>query len=102
MHVILEIIETPRCEGRLIPRDLFDAIDTLESMVLHGHPSQSGHHSPPRLAEWGSVIRKFGEYYHLAGVGPITVDRTVYAEVAAQYRGAQHAELFSARDQRDT
>jgi hypothetical protein len=92
MHVILETIEMPQCEGRLIPCDLFDAIDTLESMVLHGHPSPSGHSRPPRLAEWAGVIRAFGAYYCLAGCGPIAVDPAIYRELESRYNGAQQAE----------
>jgi hypothetical protein len=61
MHAILETIEMSRCEGRLIPVALFDAIDTLESMVLHSHRSPAGHSRPPRLAEWLGVIRDFGD-----------------------------------------
>jgi hypothetical protein len=87
MHVILATIEMPRCEGRLLPVALFDAIDTLESMVLHGHPSPSGHSSPPRLAEWVGAVRAFGEHYQLSGHGPIAVDPAIYHEVAARYGG---------------
>lgn len=88
MQVILETIEMPRCEGRLIPYNLFLDIDTLDSMVLHGHPSPYGHQSPPRLAEWAGVIREFGAYYGLAGHGPIAVDPTIYRKEAARYSGA--------------
>jgi hypothetical protein len=87
MHVILETIERPRCEGRLMPGELFDAIDTLESMVLYGRPSPSGHSGLPRLAEWWGVVREFGEYYRLAGGGPIGVDPAIYREFAARYEG---------------
>jgi hypothetical protein len=85
MQLILETIEMPRCEGRLIPYNLFDDIDTLESMVLHGHASPYGHSSPPRLAEWMEVIREFGRYYDLSGQGPIAVDSKIYHEFAARY-----------------
>lgn len=88
MHVILETIEMPRCEGRLMPAKLFDQIDTLESMVLHGHPSPDGHRRPPCLAEWLNVIREFGEYYSLDGDGPISVTPTIYRKIAGQYSGA--------------
>jgi hypothetical protein len=91
MHVILSTIEMPRCEERLIPLNLFDAIDTLESLVLHGQSSQQGRSSPPRLAEWSDVIREFGNYYNLAGRGPIAVKPAIYREVAARYTGAQSA-----------
>lgn len=82
MHVILETIEMPRCEGRLIPVALFDALDTLEGIVLHGNPR------PPRLAEWSGVVHEFGEYYQLAGSGHITVDSASYHKRAARYSGA--------------
>jgi hypothetical protein len=85
MHAILNTIEMPRCEGRLIPYNLFNDMDTLESMVLHGHSSPYGHSSPPCLAEWSGLIREFGEYYHLAGSGPIAVDSAIYREVAKRY-----------------
>lgn len=80
MHVILETIEIPRCEGRHIPIPLFDDIDTLESMVLHGVPRR------PQLNEWASVIREFGEYYSLHGNGPIVVDAACYHPRASRYR----------------
>jgi hypothetical protein len=85
MHVIFDTIEMPRCEGRLMPINLFDAIDTLESVVLHGH------RGPPRLAEWSGVIREFGGYYDLAGDGPIVVDPAIYREAAARYLRAPQA-----------
>lgn len=87
MHAILDTVEMPRCEGRLIPVHLFDAIDTLESMVCHGLPT------PPRLADWVGVIREFGEYYGLAGVGPIAVDPVLWREVVSRFGAiadAQH------------
>jgi hypothetical protein len=82
MHVIFHTVEMPRGEERWMPVELFDAIDTLESIVLHGHPR------PPRLAEWVGVIREFGAHYHLAGCGPIAVDPAIYREVFARYSGA--------------
>ena len=85
MRVILGTIEMPRCEGRLIPVKLFDDIDRLESMVLHGQPS------PTRLAEWEAVIREFGAYYHLDGSEPIVVDPVIHREAAARYSGAPHS-----------
>ena len=98
MHAILDTIEMPRCEGRLIPLGLFDDIDTLESMVVHGHPSPSGHTSPPRLAEWAEVVREFGTYYGLAGAGPIIVDPALFREVASRYSWAADAEPGAAVD----
>src|SRR5262245_64916139 len=47
MLAILDTVEMPRCEGRLLPAKLFDAIDTLASRVRHG--------PQPRLTEWASV-----------------------------------------------
>ena len=74
MHAIFHTVEMPLAEERWMPVELFEAIDTLESVVLHGHPS------PPRLSEWAGVIRKFGAYYQLAGRGPIVVDPAIYHE----------------------
>lgn len=88
MHVILETIETPRCEGRLIPLDLFNDIDTLEGMVLFGQSSPYGHSSPPTLVEWWSVIREFGRYYSLHGTGAIEVDHEIYSDVVTRYNSA--------------
>lgn len=93
MHIIFGTVEMPRAEERWMPVELFDAIDTLESMVLFGHPSPAGHSSPPRLAEWAGVIRQFGAHYQLAGRGPIVVDPAVYREVAGRYRGARQVAL---------
>jgi hypothetical protein len=77
MHAILDTVEMPRCEGRLLPVKLFDAIDDLAGRVMH-----PGDH-PPRLAEWAAVIREFGAYYELAGVGPIPVDPALWHRAAA-------------------
>jgi hypothetical protein len=93
MQVILGTIERPCCEDRLLPVALFDAIDTLESMVLYGHPSPSGHSSPPRLTEWMGVVREFGEYYQLTGASLIAVDPAIYREVEARYRAAEQAKI---------
>jgi hypothetical protein len=79
MEVIFDTIEMPRCEGRLMPRDIFDRMDTLASMVLHGHGGM------PRLADWAGLISDFGEYYDLAGEGPIAVEETYYHEHATRY-----------------
>jgi hypothetical protein len=92
MHVILDTIEMPRCEGRLIPEALFHAIDDLESLV-HGHPSSSA----PRLAEWESVICEFGQYYVLAGEGPIIVDPAIYRENCARFWKVPPGTLIAAR-----
>lgn len=82
MRAIFHTIEMPRAEERWMPVELFDAIDTLEGMVLYGQPSLA------RLAEWEGVIRQFGAHYQLAGHGPIVVDSGIYWEMAARYRGA--------------
>jgi hypothetical protein len=77
MHAILRTIEMSRCEGRLLPRDIFDRMDTLESLVLHG--------PRPRLLDWSGLIAEFGEYYRLAGAGPIPVDPAGFTELRARY-----------------
>jgi hypothetical protein len=77
MSAILSTIEMPRCEGRLLPRDIFDRIDTLYDHLRHG-PS-------PKLPEWVRLIADFGEYYGLEGVGPISVDPDLYREEAARF-----------------
>jgi hypothetical protein len=79
MHLILGTIEMPRCEERLLPVAIFDRMDTLESMVLHGHGGY------PRLSEWSDLISEFGEYYGLEGQGPITVVPAIYREVGARF-----------------
>ncbi len=86
----------PRCEGRLIPLGLFNDIDTLESMVAHGHPSPYGHSSPPWLAEWAGVILEFGRYYGLAGAGPIAVELEYWRAAAARLGVAPDDEPDSA------
>lgn len=83
MQVILDTIEMPRCEGRLIPVRIFDRMDTLESLILHG-----GH---PRLSDWSDLVREFGEYYGLAEVSSIAVDRESYREVSQRYAQAMAA-----------
>ena len=84
MHAILDTVEMPRCEGRLLPRDLFDAIDTLESLVVHG--------PRPRLSDWTGVISEFGAYYGLAGSGPITVGLDYWQDAASRLGPAAVAE----------
>ena len=81
MHAILDTVEMPRCEGRLIPAKLFDAMDELTDSLRHPRSS------PPSLAEWLAVAREFGEYYGLAGAGPITVS-PVYWRQAVEWLGA--------------
>jgi hypothetical protein len=78
MQVVLTTIENAHCEGRWLPRDLFDQIDTLESLVLHG--------PAPSLAEWTGVIREFGEYYRLDGSRPIEVDAAVWQETVERFQ----------------
>jgi hypothetical protein len=77
MHVILDTIEMPRCEGRLLPRDLFDRMDTLESLLHHG--------PRPRLSDWSGLVAEFGEYYGLEGTGAIPVDPAGFHELRSEY-----------------
>ena len=77
MHAILDTIEMPRCEGRLIPRDIFDKMDTLESDVLHG--------PKPKLSDWMDLIAEFGSYYGLEGTGPIPVDLDLFEKLQSRY-----------------
>jgi hypothetical protein len=97
MNVIFNTIEMQHCEGRHMPLDLSDDLDTLESMVVWGHRSPHGHPSPPRLAEWSDFIRKFGEHYQLAGSGAITVNPAIYQELAERYTIAAIQSLENAR-----
>ena len=85
MHTIFHTIEMPRAEERWMPVEIFDAIDTLEGMVLYGQRSPSGHTRLPRLAEWEGVICEFGAHYQLAGSGPIAVDQDIYRKEVARY-----------------
>lgn len=75
MHAILETVETPRCEGRLLPAALFDSIDTLADRLRHGPPQ--------KLADWVAVIAEFGTYYGLASEGAITVEPEYWRKAAA-------------------
>lgn len=79
MMVILDTIEFPICEGRHLPVELFDRMDTLESAALHGHGGA------PRLADWVDLIREFGEHYRLDGRGPIVVDERAVRERWPRY-----------------
>lgn len=79
MSAILDTIERPRCEGRLLPVKLFDAIDTLTSDL-----QSSGDH-PPRLTNWAETIREFGEYYALTESGPILVDPVYWREANMRF-----------------
>ncbi len=90
MHAILDTVEMPRCEGRLLPVKLFDAIDTLASLVRHG--------PRPRLAEWAGVISEFGSYYDLAGAGPIGVEPAYWRQAVAFVGMAPDAEQGAAAD----
>jgi hypothetical protein len=83
MQLIFHTVEMRIAEERLMPIDIFDDMDTLDGMVLHGQHSPSGHSSPPRLSEWLALIRRFGNYYRLDG--PIVVAPTIYAQQAARY-----------------
>ena len=77
MHAILHTIEMPRCEGRLLPLQIFDRMDALESAVLHG--------PQPRLSDWSDLISEIGEYYGLAGTGPIPVDSAEFNKLRERY-----------------
>lgn len=81
MHVIMDSIEFSRAEGRLLPRDLFDAIDTLESDLRH-----KGSNS---LRQWSDWIIKFGDYYELDGSGPIRLRPESFADSAKQFGRAE-------------
>lgn len=74
MHAILDTIEMPRCEGRLLPAGLFDSIDTLADRLRHG--------PPPKLADWVAVVQEFETYYGLVGAGPITVELEYWRKAA--------------------
>jgi hypothetical protein len=89
MHMIMQTIEMPRAEGRLMPMALFDAIDTLESMIRQHQPDPAGRSSPPRLGEWLDVIREFGEYYRLSGHGPVNVDSMAYSDAVRRYNAPE-------------
>ncbi|HEY1188033.1 MAG TPA: hypothetical protein VGE74_10270 [Gemmata sp.] len=91
MHAILNTVEMLRCEGRLLPVRLFDAIDTLAGLVRHG--------PQPRLADWASIISEFGAYYGLAGAGagPIAVEPACWRQ-ALSLVGAPNAEPGAAPD----
>ncbi|MCE9548088.1 MAG: hypothetical protein K8T25_21655 [Planctomycetia bacterium] len=80
MDVILDTIEMPRCEGRLLPTGIFDRMDTLMSMIIHGHGGT------PKLTDWTGLITEFGEYYGLAGDGPIDVDLDTYRAAMASFK----------------
>ena len=73
MHLILDSIEFIRCEGRLLPRDIFDAIDTLESRLQFNTDNH--------LKDWIEWIEKFGAYYDLDGKTPIIIDSRSYEEI---------------------
>jgi hypothetical protein len=79
MFVVLCTIEMPICEGRHLPRDLFDQIDWLDSMVVYGHDG------PARLSDWADLITEFGEHYRLDGEGPIPVNPAIYRKEAERY-----------------
>ncbi len=65
MFVIMETIEFPRCEGRLLPADIFDAIDSLYDNLTFKPETD--------LQDWVQWIERFGDYYDLDGTRPIEV-----------------------------
>lgn len=92
MHAILDSVEMPRCEGRLIPTALFDAIDTLASQLRHPGPS------PPLLSEWAAVIREFGAHYGLSGTGPIAVEPSYWSAAVSRVVAGRDAEPGATAD----
>ena len=90
MHAILDTVEMTRCEGRLLPVKLFDAIDTLASLVRHG--------PRPRMAEWAEVVQEFGAYYGLAGAGPIAIDLGFWRQAVSLVGAVPDAEPGAAAD----
>jgi hypothetical protein len=77
MDVILQTIEMSRCEGRLMPVEIFDRIEKLADLVLHGWR--------PPLTDWTGLICEFGEHYGLSGDGPIPVDPAVYQNAVERF-----------------
>jgi hypothetical protein len=71
MHLILDEIEFKRCEGRLIPSDIFDAMDTLGCDLVH-HPDRVS------LKIYAGLIARFGTYYGLDGKQPIEISRRAF------------------------
>ena len=90
MHAILNTVEMPVCEGRLMPAKLFDDIDTLASLVRHG--------PRPELAEWEAVVQEFGAHYGLAGASPIAVDLAFWRDAMSLMGAAPDAEPGAAAD----
>jgi hypothetical protein len=80
MLVIMSTIESPRAEGRWLPVELHDQIDTLWSMVCQGHPGPSGYRNPPGLDDWMPLVEEFGAYYGLNESGRIRVDPQIYRD----------------------
>jgi len=74
MHLILDTIEFPRCEGRLINRDIFVSIDIMDSDIQHNKDVQ--------LSDWQDTIEQFGEYYQLDGNIPIEILQRSLDEMA--------------------
>src|SRR5690242_9911685 len=65
MSVVMASLEQPRCEGRLLPLDIFDAIEALDAAIFHG----KGY----RIEDWLPLVARFGEYYSLDGTKAIEV-----------------------------
>ncbi|MEM7011169.1 MAG: hypothetical protein AAF585_06765 [Verrucomicrobiota bacterium] len=66
MHVIFDDVDY--AEGRWIPLEIFEPIDTLRSAVRH-RPNET------KLADWTELISDFGSHYDLNAVKEIQVSR---------------------------
>lgn len=78
MQVILQTIEMPRCEGRLLPIEIFDRMDDLECKFFHG-PTTS-------LEDCLELIHDFGMHYDLEANGnSIPVNRTEFKSERSRY-----------------
>jgi hypothetical protein len=83
MHIILGTIEQNRCEGRVLPRELFDRMDTLESLLFHG--------PTPHLAEWVGLISDFGDHYAFDGRSSVVIAPAEYQDTCRRFqRGSPH------------
>lgn len=65
MWLILVSIEFTRAEGRLIPLEIFEPLDTLDSVL--------GTQKKLCIEDYRHVIDRFGEHYHLNGQQTIEI-----------------------------